>query len=146
MTSEIPAGFERLSSGPGFAEAFGLIFVRRSTNTLAFRVAVKHVNPVNVCNGGAIATFADMRIAAVLAAGPGTREGHQPTVSLNLDFVAPAPLGAWIEAAVSLIKTTRTLIFTQALITVDGKIVARSSAIYRNRNAVRDSHSSDRRS
>jgi hypothetical protein len=41
-------------------------------------------------------------------------------------------LGAWVEAAVTLVKTTKTLIFTQALITADGDIVARSQAIYCN--------------
>jgi acyl-coenzyme A thioesterase PaaI-like protein len=98
---------------------------------LAFRVAPLHLNPVGVCNGGAIATFADMQIAAVVECGPGTAQGHQPTVSLSLDYVAPAPADAWVGAATTLIKSTRTLIFTKAVITADGEIVARSNAIYR---------------
>jgi acyl-coenzyme A thioesterase PaaI-like protein len=68
----------------------------------------------------------------VIVAGPGTAEGHQPTVSLSIDYLATARLGAWVEAQVTLIKTTRTLIFTQALLSADGEIVARSNAIYRN--------------
>ena len=99
---------------------------------MGFRIAPNHLNPVGVCNGGAMATFADMQIAAVIAGGPGTSEGHQPTISLNVDYLATASLGAWVEAAVTLVKTTKTLIFTQALITADGEIVARSQAIYRN--------------
>jgi hypothetical protein len=73
-----------------------------------------------------------MQIAAVIAAGPGTAEGHQPKVSLSTDYLAIAPLGSWVESEVTLIKTTRTLIFMQALISANGAIVARSSAIYRN--------------
>ena len=73
-----------------------------------------------------------MSTPAVIAGGPGTSEGHQPTISLSVDYIATAPLGAWVEAAVTLVKSTKTLIFTQALITAGGEIVARSQAIYRN--------------
>jgi acyl-coenzyme A thioesterase PaaI-like protein len=128
----VPIGFEPLPLGAGYAEAFGVVFVNRTSRSLAFRVAPNHMNPVKVCNGGAIATFADMQIAGVIAGGPGTAEGHQPTISLAIDYLAPAPLGAWVEAAVTLVKRTRSLIFTQALITADGVIVGRSHAIYRN--------------
>ena len=132
MEPNVPCGFEVLSLGSGFAEMFGSIYVNRESKTLAFRVAPIHLNPVNVCNGGAMATFADMQIAAVISAGPGTARGHQPTISLNIDYLATTPLGAWVEAAVTLVKTTRSLIFTQAMIRADGEIVARSQAIYRN--------------
>jgi acyl-coenzyme A thioesterase PaaI-like protein len=129
---DVPIGFEFLPLGAGYAEAFGAVYVNRTSRALGFRVAATHLNPVGVCNGGAIATFADMQIAAVIAGGPGTVEGHQPTISLAIDYLVPAPLGAWIEAAVTLVKRTRSLIFTQALITADGVVVARSHAIYRN--------------
>lgn len=132
MDAEVPKGFDHLSRGGGFAETFGAVYVNRAKRSLAFRVAPTHLNPVNVCNGGALATFADMQIAAVISAGPGTVERHQPTISLHIDYLAPAPLGAWIEAAVTLAKATRTLIFTQALLSADGEVVARSNAIYRN--------------
>jgi acyl-coenzyme A thioesterase PaaI-like protein len=129
---DAPTGFEVLPLGGGFAEAFGPIYVNRTKQAMAFVVAPNHLNPVKVCNGGALATFADMQIAAVIVSGPGTAEGHQPTISLSIDYLATAPLGAWVEATVTLIKTTRTLIFTQALISADGAMVARSNAIYRN--------------
>jgi acyl-coenzyme A thioesterase PaaI-like protein len=132
MKATVPQGFEARSLGAGFAEVFGSVYVNHATRAMGFRVAPRHLNPVGVCNGGAMATFADMQIAAVIAGSPGTSEGHQPTISLQVDYLATAPLGAWVEAAVTLVKTTKTLIFTQALITADGDIVARSQAIYRN--------------
>jgi acyl-coenzyme A thioesterase PaaI-like protein len=128
--NSVPAGFESIDLGAGFMHEFGPVYLYRASRTLGFRVAAHHLNPVGACNGGAMATFADMQIAAVRS-GPGTAEGHAPTISLSVDYLAPAPLGAWAEAAVTLVKSTRTLIFTQALITVDGEAVARSSAIYR---------------
>ena len=96
-----------------------------------------------------MATFADMQIAAVIAGSPaGLPKGHQPTISLNVDYLATAALGAWVEAAVTLVKTTKTLIFTQALISADGEIVARSQAIYRNygRGAAAGAHPRSRTS
>ena len=132
MAERVPEGFELLPLRGGFAEAFGPLYINRNKRTIAFRVTAIHLNPVGVCNGGALATFADMQIAAVIAGAPGTAEGHQPTINLSIDYLAPAPLGAWIEAEVTLIKKTQTLIFTQALILSDGAVVARSNAIYRN--------------
>ena len=84
-------------------------------------------------HGGAMATFADTQLMAFRA---GAEEGasHSPTISLSVDYLAPAAVGAWVEASVTLVKQTRTMLFTQAIMTVDGEPVARSSAIYRIRN------------
>lgn len=98
---------------------------------MAFRVAPNHVNPVGGCHGGAMATFADAQIVAVYDAS-GTADQHTPTINLSMDYLAPAPLGAWVEAEVRLIRKTRTLIFTQAIISTGGEPIARTSAIYRN--------------
>lgn len=128
-----PQGFALLDGGPGFGAAFGPMYVRRGKGggTLAFRVGPCHVNLAGNCHGGAMATFADMQVAATRTTG-GDPATHTPTISLSLDFVGPAPLGAWVECDVTLIKTTRRLVFTQALMRVDGAPVARSTAIYRN--------------
>jgi acyl-coenzyme A thioesterase PaaI-like protein len=127
---EIPPGFQMVELSDAFAARLGPLFICRERGLLAFRVTVDHINPVDVCNGGAMATFADMQIMAVDVKA-GTRAGHQPTISLSVDYLAPAPLGAWVEAAVTLVKSTRTLIFTQAMISADAAVVARSTAIYR---------------
>lgn len=130
MKNAVPIGFELFDTGAGFMDRFGPVYLCSATRTLGFRVASHHLNPVNVCNGGAMATFADLQIIAVVF-GPGTAEAHSPTIHLSVDYLAPAPFEAWVEATVTLVKATRSLIFTQALITVDGSPVARSNAIYR---------------
>jgi acyl-coenzyme A thioesterase PaaI-like protein len=131
MQHSVPSGFELIDLGGGFAETFGPVYLCRETGTLGFRVAPHHLNPVNVCNGGAMATFADMQIGVVMR-GAGTATGHAPTISLSIDYLGTAPLGSWVEAAVEMIKTTRNMVFTQALITANGEIVARSNGIYRH--------------
>jgi uncharacterized protein (TIGR00369 family) len=127
-----PPGFELLDLGSGFAAPFGPVYLNRHGNRLGFRVAPHHLNPVDTCHGGVLATFADMQIAAVRSARD-INSKHLPTVSLSVDYLAPVALNSWVEAAVTLVKTTQTLVFTQALLTVNGEAVARAAAIYRNR-------------
>jgi uncharacterized protein (TIGR00369 family) len=131
----IPNGFRLIERLGGFGSAFGPVYFNRETTTLGFRVTAYHVNQFETCHGGAIATFADMQIAAIVHSGQLSAAHHMPTINLSVDYIAPAPLGAWVEAAVMLIRTTRRLVFTQTLITVDGKTVARANASYRNHAA-----------
>ncbi|MDR8398385.1 PaaI family thioesterase [Paraburkholderia sp. USG1] len=130
MEDAVPTGFKLVSLGAAFMSQFGPLYLCSETSTLAFRVAPNHLNPVDMCHGGAMATFADLQVIAIRP-GADRADQHSPTISLSVDYLAPARLGAWVEADVTLVKSTRTMIFTQALIAVDGNIVARSSAIYR---------------
>jgi uncharacterized protein (TIGR00369 family) len=129
LSEEAPAGFEPVPLDIGYNAAFGRAYINTAERKIGFRVGPRHLNPVGSCHGGAMATFLDMQI---VVAGDGPYDTHKPTISLTVDFLAPAPLGAWVEAAVSCQKATRRMVFTQALVTVDGEVVARSSAIYRN--------------
>lgn len=133
MTLAVPDGFERADLGPGFGRAFGEVWLDRALHRLGFFVAEQHVNAVGTLHGGAMATFADTQLMAFRR---GAEEGasHSPTISLSLDYLAPATLGAWVEAEVTLVKQTKTMLFTQAIMTVGGEPVARSSAIYRLRD------------
>jgi len=127
----LPEGFVLIEEPPGFGTAFGAVGMNRAAQKLGFYVGRQHLNPVSVCHGGAISTFADMQILAVTGDADAP-DAHRPTISLTVDFLAPAPFGAWVEAAVTRLKLTRNLVFTQALITANGELVARSHAIYRN--------------
>jgi len=94
------------------------------------RVAERHLNEVGFMHGGAMATFLDGQ-AFVLRL-PESSELHIPTISLSVDFLAPPRINDWLVAEVEHIKTTRSMIVTQALAFVDDRVVARSSAIYNN--------------
>ena len=111
--------------------SLGRLWLDRETARLAVRITEAHCNAFSVMHGGAMATFADAQCLAVRGYS-GEAHDHTPTVSLSVDYLSPAPLGAWAVAEVTLLRTTRTLIFTQALILANGKPAARSSAIYRN--------------
>jgi len=129
MSREVPDGFEILVLECGFNDAFGPAYVNLPAHKIGFRVGTQHLNPVGGCHGGAMATFADMQISAV---GPKAYDTHRATISLTVEYLAPVALGAWVEAEVVCPKITRTMIFTQAIITADGEPAARTTGIYRN--------------
>ena len=109
----------------------GTVWLDRATRRYALQVGAQHCNGLGMMNGGAMATFLDGQAFVVeeLAA-DGTN--HTPTISLHVDYLAPPKSGDWLVAAVSLIKITKSMIFTQAIVTVGDRVVARSHAIYSN--------------
>ena len=127
----IPAGFDRLAFAGGFAAEFGPMYARREGDHVAFgfRVEDQHLNPKAVAHGGAMATFADMQLAALMRTCV-LQAKRSPTISLSVDFLAPAPPGAWVEGEIALTKRTRRLAFTETVLTVEGEPVARSRALF----------------
>lgn len=127
----IPAGYEPVDVGMGYSLTLGSLFIDRRRSRLGFRVGPGQCNPVGTLHGGAIATFADAQIIAI---NPGSelRTEHHPTISLTIDYLAPAVIGDWVECEVTLDRKTRTLFFTRALMRVGDTLVARAGAVYRN--------------
>jgi len=127
-----PAGFTllRLSQPGSFIEVNGPLFGKREENRLVmgFRVEPRHCNPANFCHGAMMLALADMLI------GPGSEFELQsgrflPTVSISADFMAPAPLGAWVEGRAEPLRMMSSLLFAQCLITADGLPALRASGI-----------------
>jgi len=128
----IPAGFVVSSEGGDFIELIGPLYMRREGPVfqLGFRVERRHVNGLGICHGGMMASFCDMLLplgARYLSAT--VRERFLPTVSLQVDYLAATPIGAWAQGEAEVLRTTRTLVFAQGLVTADGLPVARASGI-----------------
>ena len=126
-----PHGFHPLVLPGGYFEEFGPLYARldEAVPVLGFRAGRQHMNPLGDCHGGVISAFADMQaLGAQQVAGINDR--YTPTVSLSVDYVAPTKLGAWVQMRVELLCATRSLLFSQATITADSRLIARSSAVY----------------
>jgi uncharacterized protein (TIGR00369 family) len=129
---DVPVGFRPLKLG-GTEEFIGIVGPlygkREGTEMgLGFRVERRHCNPIGICHGGMLSTFADMTMA--IGANVSARIGRfLPTVNLASDFLAPAPLGSWVEGRGQILRITRSLVFTQCVVTADGTPAVRSSAI-----------------
>lgn len=133
MTQPVPYGFEPTELGSGFVRAFCSVWPDRPTCRMGFHVAEQHVNPVGGLHSGAMATPADTQLM-VFRAGAEKRASHCPTISLSVDYLAPAAVAADVEDRVMMVKQSHTMLFTQAMMTVNGEPVTRSRAIYRSKD------------
>jgi uncharacterized protein (TIGR00369 family) len=128
----IPEGFRPMSLLPkgNFADINGPLFVRIEAGRLClgFRVELRHCNPAQICHGGMMMTFADMLLG--VGANFAEKLGRfLPTVNMTSDFLAPSPLGSWVEGSTEVLRVTRNLVFAQCLITADGTPSMRASGI-----------------
>jgi uncharacterized protein (TIGR00369 family) len=130
----VPEGFRPLVMGGEFMAVNGPLYLRHEGETvqLGFRVEPRHTNPLGICHGGMLATFADMLLPATIHRR--TEPAHRrflPTISLQMDYMAPAPLGAWVQGEAQLLRQTLTMVFAQGLISADGKLAVRVSGCFK---------------
>ena len=131
---EPPAGFAPLAIGGNFMAHNGPLYVRTVDGRaqLGFRVQERHTNPLNNCHGGMLASFGDMLLPVCIhrqSAEVGLR--FLPTISLQIDYLAPAPLGAWVQGEADVLRVTRTLVFAQGVARIDGNAVLRVSGTFK---------------
>ncbi len=124
-----PPGFAPLEIAAGFAADFGPIYAQREGERVryGFRVEEKHLNPRGMAHGGALATFADMQLAALMRTGV-LAPKQAPTISLSVDFLAPVQAGAWVQGEIDLVARSGRLAFAQTVLRVEGTPVVRTSA------------------
>ena len=122
MTNITPA---EVFCGPFFvAEAEGDRPAR-----LGFRVQEHHLNGAGVCHGGILSLFADLQ--GYMLPQIARSSGSAPTITISVDFLAPARLGDWVEGAPECVKATRKMIFFQSVLRVGDEAVARCNGIYK---------------
>jgi acyl-coenzyme A thioesterase PaaI-like protein len=115
---------------------------------LGFRVEPRHCNPAGTCHGGMLASFADMLLPHTvhrkqvldgtgLLPVPGAEpqavaRGHfLPTINLQLDYMAPARVGDWVEGQAQVLSVTGGMVFVQGVITSGGKVALRCSGVFK---------------
>ena len=130
----IPAGFKPLTGGPTdmFVGVNGPLYRKRDGEQfiLGLRIEQRHCNPARICHGGMLMTVADM--ALVLATNYQAKLGRfLSTINLSADFLAPAPLGAWIEARSEVLRITRNMVFAQCIVCADGTAAVRASGVFK---------------
>ena len=134
VAAALPPGFRAMPRMGAFIALNGPLCLRHEGDLvrLGFRVDERHTNPLGICHGGMMATFCDMLLPMTIH-----RKSREvglrflPTINLQVDYLAPAPLGAWIEGEAQVLRTTRTLVFAQGLVTADGTPCARVSGIFK---------------
>ncbi|HSQ73017.1 MAG TPA: PaaI family thioesterase [Rubrivivax sp.] len=131
---DVPPGYRPVDAGGGFMAANGPLFLLHEGKAVkvGFRVEPRHCNPMGVCHGGMLASFCDMLLPLSVHR-KSTEVGQRflPTVSLQLDYMAPVPLGAWVEGECDVLKVTRTMVFAQGLARADGVAAVRCSGVFK---------------
>ncbi len=130
---EAPAGFSAANVGSGFSSRNAQFYAKWANERLqlGFRVAEHHTNLRGVLHGGMLATYADTLLPyAAMYQALGGRH-FLPTISLQIDYLAPAAFGAWVQGEGEVLRTTRNMVFMQGLATADDMPIARLSGIFK---------------
>lgn len=131
--ANIPEGFKIRHLGDGFMDLAGPLYYKKKEGgiILGFRVEMRHCNPMRVCHGGMLATFTDMLLAVAGHSHPNAKNRFLPTISLQLDYLAAAKLGTWVQGEARVLKATRNMVFMDGMLQADGEPVARVSGIFK---------------
>lgn len=117
----------------GFIDHIGPLLARRNDKEsgggwrYGLRSEPHHANPLGILHGGVITSLIDHAIALVAW----EAADRQPTVTVQVDtrFLGAAKVGDLVEVQAALHHKTRSLIFLDAEVTVDGKSIASASSI-----------------
>jgi uncharacterized protein (TIGR00369 family) len=133
-TLGVPDAYVRFRAVEGFIGVNGPLWIlhRGGEFRLGFRVEPRHCNPMGICHGGMLSTFADMLmpIGAIHLVDE-LRQRFLPTVSLQVDFMSPSRLGDWVEGETQVLRTTRAMVFAQGLVRSNGAVALRCSGVFK---------------
>lgn len=130
-----PPGFEPfVRPHVGFANLVGPLFLREADGraTLGWRVQRRHCNAFPMAHGGMTAAFADIVTSFVVYSRQQPR-GEVLTISLTVDFLSVAPLGAWVEGTGTVVTMGSTVAFSTCDIRADGKLIGQASGKFKIR-------------
>lgn len=130
---DVPEGFRSVEVGGPFMVHNGPLYGKWTGQRLllGFRVEERHINPLKICHGGMLATFADMLIPCAVMYQSDMERRFLPTISLQVDYMGAAALGAWVQGEADVLRTTRNMLFGQGLVAADGKPALRVSGIFK---------------
>ena len=135
MKVEVPAGFEMATKSETFESLVGPLYEKwvDGQYTCGFRAAPHHGNRRGVVHGGMLFTFADHTLGNMVW----ERNDNKPcaTITLNVDYLAGAKTGDWIECTATITRETRSLIFIKGQLTVDGQTVMTASGVWKKLGA-----------
>ncbi len=143
--ANVPAGFRPIQIGGAFIFNNGPLYAQWTGERLllGFRVEQRHTNPLGMCHGGMLATFADMLIPCAAMYQGEMERRFLPTISLQIDYMGAAPLGAWVQGQAEVLRTTRNMLFGQGLVSADGQPALRVSGIFKMGQVIGEGATSD---
>jgi uncharacterized protein (TIGR00369 family) len=121
----------KVAQTTGFLTLVGPLWERMKDGALELALITedKHHNRRGLVQGGVIMTFADRAcgMAARFVSGKPTLA----TVQLDTHFVESGKIGDILFARPRVVRTTRSLIFLNAEVTVDGRCIAMANGVFK---------------
>jgi uncharacterized protein (TIGR00369 family) len=131
VTDQVPDGFERHFRQSPATDPWEPLWSKSSDGhfILALHVAHAHCNARGLLHGGIISALSDnaMGLSCVIAT---DNAFSLVTVSLSLDFLGMAKVGAWLEFIAKPTKIGRTMCFASVEAFTGGKIIARATGVF----------------
>jgi uncharacterized protein (TIGR00369 family) len=126
----LAAGWRKVDSD-GFIELVGPFWFRSDQPDfrMAFVAEAKHRNRRGVVQGGMLATLADRAMGQAGRLANGDRP--QATIQLDLHYIDAVQLGEFVEAHCGVVRRTRSIIFIEAEILADQRLVAKANGIWK---------------
>lgn len=131
MTFQIPDGYEPFANFDGYIGHNGPYYARDLGDgnfRYGFKTDERHGNPNDVIHGAALIGFADTLFGHMIVRQTGK---ICATISLTTEFISGTQTGAWIEATARIKKATRTLVFADADVFFEDKILMSSTCVYK---------------
>ena len=135
----IPEGFWAIpNNSPYFDKTIGPFYLTERDNKwiVAMITSERHVRGKGFIAGLVTATLADYAMGHVVCRElwpdrieRDTNSIKLVTVSLNVDFIASPPVGAWLEVETNVIKTGR-VCFAESITKMADRVMMRANASY----------------
>ena len=128
-----PAGFVELTDPGPFLAHVGPLYVRTSGDdspVIGLCAADEHANASGAVHGGLLATLCDSACGQTIRAQADDGISGAVTISLTVDYLAPAKSGDWLEARTKVEKLGARLAFADCSVTASGRQVVRARAVF----------------
>lgn len=123
------SGWKNLKAGP-YMDGIGPVLRTKAldgSTLYGFQADASHSNAIGTVHGGVLASLLDQAIAV----DAWNTANRQPTVTLQMDirFVTAARAGDLLEASTTLRHGTRSMLFMDAEIHADDRLVATATSV-----------------
>lgn len=131
MSRDVPAGFEPSARTGPFFDLIGPIYTRTDERgiLLGLRARTEHCNARGFVHAAILTALLDV-VCGRNCRERAFSEANLVTVNLNVDCIAPAQNGDWLEASATVTRVGRRLAFADGRVDADAKTVAKASAVF----------------
>src|SRR5882757_2589703 len=131
MLHQVPDDFVPVSGSGEFCETNGPIYVETERRNPRISGSCRTLQPGAFVSRWWLAAFIDMQMPFAALRSEKLRDAFLLTISLSLDYLAPARIGDWVEGTASVLRRTGSLVFAQGLVTSSGTALLRGSGVYK---------------